>query len=58
MRLAKRLEESDFLVFRCDIEDYLNMSVPVDICDFLMAISGAFGDAVEEGNLLDDHPMH
>ena len=34
------------------------MSVPVDICDFLMAISGAFGDAVEERNFLDDHPMH
>ena len=58
MRLAQRLEQSGFLVFRCDIEDYLNMSVPVDICDFLMAISGAFGDAVAEGNFLDDHPMH
>ena len=58
MRLAKRLEQNDFLVFRCDIEDYLNMSVPVDICDFLMAISGAFGDAITEGNFLDGHPMH
>ena len=58
MRLAQRLEESGFLVFRCDIEDYLNMSVPVDICDFLMAISGAFGDAVAEGNFLHGHPMH
>ena len=58
MRLAKRLQENDFLVFRCDIEDYLNMSVPVNISDFLMAISGAFGDAVAEANLLHDHPMH
>ena len=58
MRLAERLEKSGFLVFRCDIEDYLNMSVPVDICDFLMAISGAFGDAIAEGNFLDDHPTH
>ena len=58
MRLAQRLEQIGFLVFRCDIEDYLNMSVPVDICDFLMAISGAFGDAVAERNFLDDHPTH
>ena len=58
MRLAERLEQSGFLVFRCDIEDYLNMSVPVDICDFLMAISGAFGDVVAERNFLDDHPTH
>ena len=58
MRLAERLEKSGFLVFRCDIEDYLNMSVPVDICDFLLAISGAFGDTIAEGNFLDDHPTH
>ena len=58
MRLEERLEQSGFLVFRCDIEDYLNMSVPVDICDFLMAISGAFGDAVAERNFLDDHPSY
>ena len=58
MRLAERLQGSGFLVFRCDIEDYLNMSVPVDISDFLMAISGAFGDAVAETNFLHDHPAH
>ena len=58
MRLAERLRENDFLVFRCDIEDYLNMSVPVDVSDFLMAISGAFGDAVSEANSGRDHPTH
>ena len=60
MRLEKRLQESDsdFLVFRCDIEEYLNMSVPVDICDFLMAVSGAFGDAVAKRDVLQGHPAH
>ena len=60
MRLEQRLQESDrrFLVFRCDIVDYLNMSVPVDICDFLMAVCGAFSDAVAERNVLHGHPAH
>ena len=34
------------------------MSVPVDICDFLMAVSGAFGDAVAKRDVLQGHPAH
>ena len=56
MRLERRLQKGGYLVLRCDIEDYLNLSVPVDICDFLMALSGAFSDALDEGKFLPDHP--
>ena len=47
-RLEKRLHDDGYLVIRRDIEDYLNLSVPIDISDFLMAISGAFSDAIED----------
>ena len=51
-RLKQRLQEEDYLVFGCDIEDYLNLSVPVDISDFLIGVSGAFSDAVSVSELL------
>jgi len=57
-RLQKRLAETGYLVFLCDIEDYLNLSTPVDISDFLMAVAGAFGDAIAERQLLDNHPQY
>ena len=43
-RLKKRLDQSNYIVLLCDIEDYLNLSTPVDVSDFLLAISGAFGE--------------
>ena len=45
-RLKRRLEESGHLVFLCDMEDYLNLSTPVDVTDFLMAVAGSFDDAI------------
>ena len=51
-RLQQRLQGEGYLVFACDIEHYLNLSVPVDISDFLIAVSGAFNDAVSESGLL------
>ena len=45
-RLKRRLEESGHLVFLCDMEDYLNLSTPVDVSDFLMAVAGSFDDAI------------
>ena len=45
-RLKRQLEESGHLVFLCDMEDYLNLSTPVDVSDFLMAVSGSFDDAI------------
>ena len=47
-RLKARLEESDYLVFLCDVEDYLNLSTPIDVSDFLMVVAGAFGETVDE----------
>ena len=55
-RLEKRLRDDGHLVIRGDIEDYLNLSVPVDISDFLMAISGAFSDAIEDRGLPGETP--
>ena len=45
-RLKGQLEESGHLVFLCDLEDYLNLSTPVDVSDFLMAVAGSFDDAI------------
>ena len=59
-RLKKRLEEqpdSKYLVFLCDVEDFLNLSTPVDVSDFLMAVAGMFGESVRE-RLGDVHPLH
>ena len=56
-RLQQRLEQNGYLVFRCDIEDYLNLTLPVDVSDFLMAISGAFGEAVSRSDLPSESPL-
>ncbi len=57
-RLKARLEKSGHLVFLCDVEDYLNLSTPIDVSDFLMVVAGMFGDAVN--GLLEGggHPLH
>ena len=47
-RLKARLEESGYLVFLCDVEDYLNLSTPIDVSDFLMVVAGMFGEAADE----------
>ena len=52
-RLQQRLESAGYIVFLCDIEDYLNLSTPVDVSDFLMAVAGALSDAVIKQKLLD-----
>ena len=57
-RLKARLDESGYLVFLCDIEDYLNLSTPIDVSDFLIAAAGAFGEAVNKRLEKDGHPSH
>lgn len=57
-RLQQRLQEEGYLVLACDIEHYLNLSVPVDISDFLIGVSGAFSDAVSESGLLPADLLH
>ena len=47
-RLQKRLRDDNYLVFLYDIEDWLNLSAPVDVSDFLMAVAGMFAESVNE----------
>ncbi len=53
-RLRARLQRDPHtVVVLCDMVDTLNLSTPVDITDFLIAVAGAFGDALRgEGGLL------
>jgi hypothetical protein len=51
-RLKIQLEDKGYLVVLCDVEDYLNMSTPIDVSDFLIALAGAFGEAVEHDDFL------
>ncbi len=54
-RLKQRLERgTGYFVVLCDIEDYVNLSTPIDVSDFLMALIGALGEAVSDARLLGD----
>ncbi len=54
-RLRASLREAGYLVLLFDAEDYLNLSIAVDVPDFLLAVAGALGEAVvSEGYLTDD----
>ena len=53
-RLQHRLQDEGTIVLLCDLEEHLNLSTPVDVSDFLLAISGAFNDSVTRQNLLSD----
>jgi hypothetical protein len=45
LRLEQELSRSpENVVVRCDMQDYLNLSTPIDVSDFLLAIAGAFGE--------------
>ena len=55
-RLRKDLKDDGYLVVLCDMEDYLNLYMPIDITDFLMAVAGAFGDLLVQEKLLDTSP--
>ena len=57
-RLKAGLEEAGYLVFLCDVEDYLNLSTPIDVSDFLMVTAGAFGEAVNKRLRKDGHQLH
>lgn len=57
-RLKLQMQKSGYLVVLCDIEDYINLSTPIDISDFLLALAGALGDGLRDGQLLGDDPKH
>ncbi len=55
-RLSRELRRAGHLVVLCDMEDYLNLSMPVDVSDFLIAVAGAFGEKLKEPDLLGEDP--
>ncbi|MBN2526393.1 MAG: hypothetical protein JXR76_08365 [Deltaproteobacteria bacterium] len=58
-RLQQRLAQNgQYKVLRCDMQEYLNLSTPIDISDFLIAIAGAFSEKLAEDDFLGDDPSH
>ncbi len=55
-RLARQLQRAGNMEALCDIEDYVDLSTPIDVSDFLMAVMGAFGEAVGQRHLLGEDP--
>jgi hypothetical protein len=55
-RLRVTLQERGYRVFLADMSHYLNLSSRVDVSDFLMAVAGATGELVAEGNILATDP--
>jgi hypothetical protein len=47
MRLESRLIREGYKVVFLSMDRYLNTSTPVDVSDFLMALAGAFGEAMQ-----------
>lgn len=56
LRLRQRLRDQGYIVLLFDAEDYLNLSIPVDVPDFLLAVAGAVGEKAMEDGLLPDDP--
>jgi hypothetical protein len=57
-RLKAQMQASGYSVVLCDVEDYINLSTPIDISDFLLALAGALGDGLRDEHLLGDDPKH
>ncbi len=47
-RLKTYLEQDGHIVFLCDMRDYLNLTTPVEISDFFMAVMGGLSDEIQE----------
>lgn len=48
LRLEKKLTELGCTVFYCDMDDYLNLTKPVEVTDFFMSLCGALSEAVHD----------
>jgi hypothetical protein len=48
MRLAKLLRQQDCEVFYVDMAEYLNLTVSVEITDFLISVLGGFSEKIDE----------
>lgn len=56
-RLKAHLQnKGGFKVLLCDMQEYLNLTTPIDISDFLIAIAGAFSEKLAEPDLLGKDP--
>jgi energy-coupling factor transporter ATP-binding protein EcfA2 len=47
-RLRNLLKDDDCEVFLLDMRDYMNLTTPVEISDFLISIMGALSEAIKE----------
>ncbi|TAN47440.1 MAG: hypothetical protein EPN21_17610 [Methylococcaceae bacterium] len=47
LRLKQMLETDGCTVFLCDMKDYLNLSMPVEISDFLISLMGSLSREVD-----------
>jgi hypothetical protein len=47
LRLARMLQDYECEVFYVDLSEYLNLTQPIEITDFLIAILGAFSEKLE-----------
>ena len=56
-RLESVLAEQDYKVFFLNMDLYVNTSTPIDVSDFLMALAGAFGDALRAPEHLGEDPL-
>ena len=57
-RLRQTLERRGFLVALVNLEDYVNLSTPIDVSDFLLALMGGWGEALAHEDLLGADPAH
>jgi hypothetical protein len=56
-RLRARLHSSgNYKVVLCDMQHYINLTTRVDVSDFLIALAGAFSDALRDPDLLGSDP--
>jgi len=44
--------ENTYKVVRCEMQEYLNLSIPIDISDFLICLAGAISDRLSDDSLL------
>lgn len=47
-RLRKRLQDEGCEVFLCDMRDYMNLTTPVEVSDFLMSIMAALNEEAHQ----------
>lgn len=46
----------NYHIVLCDVEDYLSLSMPLDVSTFLMVLAGSFGEALYEERILPSDP--